>query len=721
MRVHLRIPGRAGAIPIAVVSLLVCPPLATPQQQRFRASVDTVRVDAVVTDGDGNFIDDLRADEFKLFEDGVQQEIVGVQLVDLANRRVQHVGRQETPGGAAVSEADAAEAAAADTLSSTGERATDLGAIIFFIDLPGLYFKSSADFADSMQRLFERTAQLELPYAIYLVDMAGRLRELQPLTTDLEALQEAARTARATTSPVFVREYLFGALDAGEGGAYRADRGESRARTLYTYRLLRDFVDSLAHRAGRTALVWVSTGVDLAAYENVRQPYALMGQTDPTPGAVFRTYSPDLNVLDLQEQLHHAANSANVSIYSVDPSTLADFYLAAGGGLKRRDGGAEDARGNSLRNAAHATGGDVFIGWTELDRVLQTIERDAGRFYLLSYVPPAEGEGEYHEIRVEVRRPGSDVRARQGYTRYSGRERLERTVRSALDLPGTVSGLWVSAHGIRAREADGHALLIVDTAVRARRPDIVAQAASVASIDPTEGGFAPTDTVSSIDGRSLLVFSTVRGAGGELVETVENEHLVPAPAGSVPPAGSASERLSFWTHRAGHRLDPGTYKVSVTVLDPRSGRVGAASLDVEIADAASTWDTSDPWLVAEAPDGSTSPVIDGRVEAGRHVYMYVEVYHGVSPRVGGNVRPLADTAELDIEGDTGEITEMAPGAARTGPSIALTEADGVHRANVPLTALPPGHYLLDFTIDDAGAGRSRIVRLPLEVVSTQRP
>jgi VWFA-related protein len=361
----------------AAALVSTCAPVATAQQPQFRAAVETVRVDAVVTDGDGNFIDDLRAGEFTLFEDGEQREIVTVELVDLANRQVRRIGSE-------VSVAPNAPPAA--TSSAAGERASDLGAIVFFIDLPGLYFKSSADFADSMERLFSRTAQLELPYAIYLVDMAGRLRELQPLTTDLEALREAADAARATTSPVFMREYLFGAVDVGEGGAYRADRGEARGRTLYTYRLLRDFVDSLAHRAGRTALVWVSTGVDLAAYENVVRPYALLGQANPTPGSVFRTYNPDLKVLDLQEQLHRAANSANVSIYAVDPSALADFFLTPGGSLKRRDGSTEDARGNSLRNAAHATGGDVFIGWTELDRVLETIERDAGRFYLLSYV-----------------------------------------------------------------------------------------------------------------------------------------------------------------------------------------------------------------------------------------------------------------------------------------------------------------------------------------------
>lgn len=685
-------PLRVAAAALAV--LVSCGALAAQQQpQEFRAAVETVRVDAVVTDGDGNFIDDLRADEFTLFEDGEQREIVTVELVDLAARQVRRLADGPDAGAGGASPGAAAAAAPAEPALANGERAAEMGAVIFLVDLPGLTFKNSITFAESMERVFGRMQELSLPYAIYLVDMAGRLREIQPLTDNMQALREGAGAIRETPASVSRENFFYlGALDADAGPMNRVARGMERGRTIYTYGLLRDFVDSLAHRSGRTALVWVSTGVDLTAYETIERPYRITGEENPTPGARFRNYSPDLDVLDYQEQLHRAANAANVSIYSVDPTTLADFYIT-GGSLKRRDGGAEDARGNSLRNAAHATGGDVFIGWTELDRVLVNIERDAGRFYLLSYMPPPTGIGEYHEIRVEVSRPGSDVRARQGYTRYTAPDRLARTVRSALDLPGTVSGFDVVLQGVRAREADGQALLVLDAAVRA------------------EGS----------EGRSLLAFSAVRAANGELVATVENQRLTPAlrivPTGAgITPAGSDATATAYWTHRSAHRLPPGDFDVSVAVLDPATERIGAARIEVVIEDAAGAWDTSDPWLVVEAPDGSTSPVIDGRVPEGGRVFMYVEVYNGANPEVGGRVVPYSGSVSSDA-GDA-DVVE-APPANRTGPSIPLIAADGVHRASIPVTALPAGHYLLDFYIDDIGAGRSKSVRLPLEVVASQ--
>jgi VWFA-related protein len=653
--------------------------------------VEIVRVDVIVKDNDGAFIDDLRADEFTLFEDGARQDIVSVELVDLAARQVQRVTTEGIPSGPTPELRPAVPAG-------------DLGAVIFFIDLPGLAFKSSIDFAESMKRVFAKVEKLSLPYAIYLVDMAGRLREIQPLTVDVAALQGAAGTVRSTPASVS-RENLFGALDADSGSANRFARFTERTRTLYTFELLRDFVDSLAHRSGRTALVWVSTGVDLAAYDTIARPYRITGQQDPMPGVRSRSYSPDLNVLGLQTELHQAANSVNVSIYSVDPSTLADFHLA-GIGLKRRGGGAEDARGNSLRNAAHATGGDVFIGWTDLDRVLVNIERDAGRFYLLSYVPPIGGEGEYHEIRVEVGRRGADVRARGGYVRYSEGDRLSRTVRSALDLPGTVSGFDVAVDGVRARAADGQAILILDTAVGTG-----AEAASSDGVLPAgAAGEAPL-----VDGRSLLLFATVRDRNGEIVAMIENQRLTPqGSSASMPRIGAGAP--FYWTHRVAHRLEPGEYDVSVAVIDRRSERIGASKLSVQIPDAAGEWDTSDPQLVVETADGSTTPVIGGQILAGLRVFMYVEVYNGVSPEVGGRVLPFAGDDPLQLAAESRDRDEADPGEARHGPSIALTAEGELHHGSVPLTALPAGHYLLDFYIDDTGAGRSRTVRLPLHVV-----
>ncbi|HEY6362247.1 MAG TPA: hypothetical protein VIX63_14135, partial [Vicinamibacterales bacterium] len=56
------------------------PPQASPQQPTFRVSVDLVTTDVIVRDNRDQFVADLKAGEFEVFEDGVKQEIVSLVL-----------------------------------------------------------------------------------------------------------------------------------------------------------------------------------------------------------------------------------------------------------------------------------------------------------------------------------------------------------------------------------------------------------------------------------------------------------------------------------------------------------------------------------------------------------------------------------------------------------------------------------------------------------------
>jgi len=53
---------------------------AQPPQPTFRASVDLVTTDVIVRDGRDQFVADLKAGEFDVFEDGVKQDIVSLVL-----------------------------------------------------------------------------------------------------------------------------------------------------------------------------------------------------------------------------------------------------------------------------------------------------------------------------------------------------------------------------------------------------------------------------------------------------------------------------------------------------------------------------------------------------------------------------------------------------------------------------------------------------------------
>jgi VWFA-related protein len=733
--------------------------------QAFGATVARVRVDVIVTDRDGDFLADLAASDFTVFEDGEPQEILDVQLVDLVAGEVRPpptgttaaepaagaeggrgTGGTAARGGVAPTGAAAVTASAAGAGDDPGSptagddpgspmsggdspiSAGELGAVIFLIDGPSLNQQGKARFGDAWGKLLEQTEDSRLPRAAYMVDNVGRLQELAPLGDDLQALRAAADTVRA--APLFgntinrrLYEIVADLTNPAFDGApedlrqvaiakARSFELEERFRTLSTYELLTRFAEALSRRSGRTALVWVSSGIKLMQGGPFSAVFAA-GEPSPTAAgmgaAAFDLYSPDPQIEAARQALHRAANSANVSFYSVDPSLLSETRLvaadvelgtAAAAGylatpvMQQSLDGLRDA----LRTAAAETGGRSFIHATDLGAALEEIEADTSRFYLLTYAPPApEGDGEYHEIRVEVGRDDARVRARAGYTDHPAGDRVRRSLAAALALPGAVTGLPVAAEAFVSRPPNGAPNVLLAVAVEGSELEMIVDAAGERSVSldvhtlALDGAEAVTEAHEQLTGRS--------GPGG----------LAPrgGAAGGVPGAGGASGLTLVGTMAYQHEftLEPGSYTFHVAVLDNVSGRIGATAVDVTVPPAGAGWGTSDPLLVTVDEAGRPQPVVLGRVLAEQNLAAFVEVYGGEQPILSGRV--FAQTAE---GGDSVQSARLLPMALRQVGA-------GRHRGSTPLPpGLPAGRYIVQLTITDPPAGQHRIVRLRLEVV-----
>jgi len=64
---------------------------------------------------------------------------------------------------------------------------------------------------------------------------------------------------------------------------------------------------------------------------------------------------------------------------------------------------------------AQGTGGFVIVNSNDLVAGLEKIAHDQNEYYIISYTPPESDEGACHSIKVKVERGGSNVRARSGY------------------------------------------------------------------------------------------------------------------------------------------------------------------------------------------------------------------------------------------------------------------------------------------------------------------
>jgi VWFA-related protein len=119
--------------------------------------------------------------------------------------------------------------------------------------------------------------------------------------------------------------------------------------------------------------------------------------------------------------LTNEANRGNATFYTVDPRGLPAFdtpMSAPGEGEMPIlvDRASLAARLDSLRTMADATDGIAVLNNNDLDVGMKRISDDLASYYLLGYYSTnGKLDGRFHNIKVRVKRPGVDVRARKGY------------------------------------------------------------------------------------------------------------------------------------------------------------------------------------------------------------------------------------------------------------------------------------------------------------------
>jgi len=94
-----------------------------------------------------------------------------------------------------------------------------------------------------------------------------------------------------------------------------------------------------------------------------------------------------------------AASRGNVSFYPLDPQGLSGPF------------GGSDV----LRTLAENTNGRAIVTRNDFEAGLNTVLRDSSAYYLLGYNSDKGPDGKFHEIKVRVKRPGVEIRARKGY------------------------------------------------------------------------------------------------------------------------------------------------------------------------------------------------------------------------------------------------------------------------------------------------------------------
>ncbi|MGE0448650.1 MAG: VWA domain-containing protein [Vicinamibacterales bacterium] len=380
------------------------------QQPIFRAGVNFVRVDVIVADRNGNPVGDLKPEDFEITEQGQAQTVETFKLISLDGGRV--AAAQQAP-----------RQIRTDLDEETEAARDDVRLFAIFLD----DYHTRIETAIRAREQIARFIQTQLGPS----DMVGLMYPLQPM--------DSVRMTRN-------HDAVIRALQEFRGRKYDYNpRNEFEQRYAYypaeTVERIRNQVSLSAVKAltirmgglkeGRKALILVSEGYTNMLPPQLRDPVAAMpgvgnlARNDPDAGfgaledrAAF-TANADLE-MDLRN-VYDTANRNNVSIYAVDPRGLATQEFGIDTNVMQNvDRQYLTSTMNTLRTLAFNTDGRAIVNSNDLVAGMRQIVRDNSAYYLLGYNSTFTAtDGKFHEIKVRVKRPGVQVRARRGYWAFT--------------------------------------------------------------------------------------------------------------------------------------------------------------------------------------------------------------------------------------------------------------------------------------------------------------
>jgi hypothetical protein len=428
-------------------------------------------------------------------------------------------------------------------------------------------------------------------------------------------------------------------------------------------------------------VLFVSEGMTYnipSAIQNPNDPNApFMPPADPTRGGGYSQSSTEFfketeMVGDLK-YIFDAANRANTSIYTLDPRGMAPFAfdISMNVGMDR-DREFMRQTTDSLRIMSAETGGRAIVGRNDFLGGLRQMLQDSSSYYLIGYNSTrAPTDGKFHEIRVRVKRPGIDVRARRGYWALSA----ESAKRAEASADGVKAGpppeVNEAFEALAAPRRGRPAQTWIGTGKGA---DGKTQVSIVWEAIPQPGQPASE--------QAARLNVTASSAGGDLFFRGKGE------ADAAAAGRTAGGTLTF-------AAAPGPLDLRVTVEGPGGAVLDTEARSITVPDySAAGTSIGTPRLfrartardiVAIRADASARPVATREFSRTERLLVRFQAW---GP---GDVAPLVKARMLNMRGEP--VTDL-PAAA---PS-----ADGAFEIEIPLAPYAPNDYLIELSSGEGG-------------------
>jgi VWFA-related protein len=393
---------------------------ATQQKPTFRVQVDLVTNDIVVRDDKGNFIPDLKQDEFEVYEDGIKQDISSMTVV--TGGRVTNVMAPPPPPPPE------------GIILPPSRPKTDVSGriFLFFVDDLHLQFHNTGRVRDLFKRI---SKELVHDGDMFGIVSSGPSSIAVDMTYDKARLDEAIK--KIAGSELKPTDIINGASGA-EGPS------EVRYRAHVAFSTVNDLLNNLesVHNR-RKALVYVSDGYDFNPFQDAR--LGLMEPNSPFAQNEFArsqnqmqqqnsdgTNSNAVDPLTQQQkqseqfadadlarelgELTRQANRANVTMYTIDPRGLVGMGDIDEQVDPRQWSEFVRKSQDSLRVIAEETGGIAVVNQNDFSKALKRIDAETSDYYVLGYYSKnPDSSRRRRQVDVKVTRKGATVWFRKEY------------------------------------------------------------------------------------------------------------------------------------------------------------------------------------------------------------------------------------------------------------------------------------------------------------------
>jgi VWFA-related protein len=387
----------AGAPPAAPATASA-PAAQAPTQPTFVSRVDLVSTDVIARDNAGQFISDLKKEDFEVFEDGVKQEIVSFTLVH--GGRVFNVAAPPPP--------PPQEGIILPPSRPMNDAAGRI--LLFFVDDLHLDFRNTG----RIRELFKKMHTMLLHDGdMWGMVSTGPSSIAIDMNYDKKRFEEAMKKISGNA---LKPSELIEAPQTSQGPS------ELRYRAHVAFSTAYDLVQKLEKVQGRRkVVVYVSNGYDFNPFPDARASGGMFGSSYDE-GDMFSMDRQGQQFADADlarelSDLTRAANRANASFYTIDPRGL-----VGGPDLDEKVDPMEwqnfvRKSQDSLRVIAEETGGLAIVNQNDFDKALKRIDAETSDYYVIGYYSSNPDPSKKNR-RLEVRssRKNVNVWSRNSYS-----------------------------------------------------------------------------------------------------------------------------------------------------------------------------------------------------------------------------------------------------------------------------------------------------------------